>query len=432
MKPLPTTFLLLILPAATYAQEIPCLDPDAAPGSPAGMRLAGPPEGQSSEFPLYDATSQSGLWVRGSDYKAYFDESGLEFIPFLGSDAPRNYPVHFQLESVRVGDREIAWWPGVSPEQDGDRVTFHRGALDEVYQIGADSIEQLFVLHERPGSGDLSVRVAVTGSVLDGGLASAESANGLCFSNERGGVGYGRATLIDALGRRILSTTRLEGNTIEILTPAVELERAEFPLTIDPLLDVIRVDDSPVATLNPDAAFDRSSAIWICVYEEVWSAADHDVRARMLKDSGTMADSVLLDVSGQLWEKPRTANNNQYDQFLAVAARNNPNFSGRREIVGRTLGAWDKSVSGVIVITPLNMNLNYFDFDFPDVGGDGAPQGNARYCVTFRHKLTDTQPPYKFWQSSFSKVSVTGTVTGAGGLTTPRATLPSSLDLVPR
>ncbi len=430
MKTLSTSVLLLTLSATSSAQEIPSLDMEGIAGGPAGACLAGAPEGKSSEFPLYDATSQSGLWVRGSDYKAYFDESGLEFIPFLGSDAPHNYPVHFQLESVQSGGREIAWWPGISPEQDGDRVTFHRGALEEVYRIGADSIEQTFVLPERPGSGELALRVAVSGSVLDGGLASAESFHGLSFSNERGGVGFGRATLIDARGRRICSSTRLAGSGIEIVIPALELERAEFPLTIDPLINVFRIDDSPIATLNPDAAFDRSSGRWMCVYEEAWSAADHDIRARFVRDNGVLWDSQMLDVSGEFWEKPRTANNNQYDQFLAVAAR--INTLGRREIVGRTVSAWDTSTSGVIVITPLNMNVNYFNYDFPDVGGDGASQGNARYCVTFRHKYTDPSPPYELWLSSYYYVSVFGGVTGGAGLNTPRETLLSSLDYVPR
>ena len=42
----------------------------------------------------YAAPGDGRVWARGAAYKASFGVDGVQFIPFLGSSAPKDYPVH--------------------------------------------------------------------------------------------------------------------------------------------------------------------------------------------------------------------------------------------------------------------------------------------------------------------------------------------------
>ncbi len=41
------------------------------------------------------------LWGAGASYKVHFTAQGMEFTPVLGSRAPRNYPLTFELHQLR-------------------------------------------------------------------------------------------------------------------------------------------------------------------------------------------------------------------------------------------------------------------------------------------------------------------------------------------
>ena len=42
---------------------------------------------------VYHTEHADGTWIRGRSYKAHASQDGFTFIPFLGSDAERNWPV---------------------------------------------------------------------------------------------------------------------------------------------------------------------------------------------------------------------------------------------------------------------------------------------------------------------------------------------------
>jgi hypothetical protein len=42
---------------------------------------------------VFDQPGDGATWARGRTYKASFDAAGVTYIPFLGSNAPRNFPV---------------------------------------------------------------------------------------------------------------------------------------------------------------------------------------------------------------------------------------------------------------------------------------------------------------------------------------------------
>src|SRR5262249_46073220 len=153
-----------------------------------------------------------------------------------------------------------------------ERVTFDRGSVVEAYDLAPDSIEQSFVIPGLPGAGELVLRIAV-----EGDLSAAETAQGLEFGGERGAIGYGRATVVDARGRRSAPPTTLAAGGIEIRVPADFLARAAFPVTVDPVISTFATDASAGNDLNADVAYDATTDRFVTVYERAFSAIDHDV-----------------------------------------------------------------------------------------------------------------------------------------------------------
>src|SRR5690349_10431277 len=51
----------------------------------------------------YDTAADGTVWVRGKTFKASFGPDGATYVPFLGSQAPRNFPVSLRVNSVTIG-----------------------------------------------------------------------------------------------------------------------------------------------------------------------------------------------------------------------------------------------------------------------------------------------------------------------------------------
>ncbi len=325
--------------------------------------------------PIFDRPGDGAIWAHGRTYKAKFDRKGVEYVPFLGSGAPRDYPIDFAIRSVRVGSSELGWQSDVEPELDGETVTFHRGAFDEVYVVGPDSIEQNFVVRERGTSGDLHVVVHA-----DTELERADSPIGTAFGNELGGVRVGKASTRDARDRAVRSLTRLAGESIEIVVPQNELERADLPLAIDPLIATWTVTLLPAPTSDfPDTSYDLTTDTWLCVDQETFSATDHDVVARQFTSGGTMLNQVFIDSSTSDWTRPRVANNYAQRQFMAVAEVNAS--TTHSSIQARTFNANTAALSSLITVAAPNTDGT--KFSCPDIGGDDYPLGTPAYCVAF-------------------------------------------------
>src|SRR5262245_23538344 len=84
--------------SADFESPSPAFAPAARPGPAAptaGRRL------------FIDTAEDGAICVRGATYKAQFVDGAATYIPFLGSRAPRNYPLEMQLESVASGGRDL-------------------------------------------------------------------------------------------------------------------------------------------------------------------------------------------------------------------------------------------------------------------------------------------------------------------------------------
>jgi hypothetical protein len=381
---------VLLAPGAARAQESVA---GHAPGVPPAVNAASlaptsagepvPPAGFvacGARIPrtrvAYDDQGGDGIWARGETYKAGFSGARTVYAPFLGSKAPRDYPVTLRVASASVAGLAIEFDATAPPRREADSVRYARGGFDEVYELGLDSIEQSFVFEHLPARGELIVRLAAETE-----LSPRETAEELRFENELGAVRYGRATVLDASGASSAAPTALTQHGIEIRVPAEFVAHARMPLVIDPVIATFTVDNSSIDSYFPDVAYDSANDQWLVAYEETFSSTDHDIHYRLLNASGVFLHEDWAELSiTQNWKDPAVAYNRRLQNFMIVAATG---FAPNRVIQGRRIAGGTGFPSGApIVISTSDLPG---DKQNPDIGGDPRPTGSTLYCVVWEH-----------------------------------------------
>lgn len=317
MRPSPISLPVCLL-AATFAAPSPAaafertssptaLAPAAAPSTFRAPTVV--PHG----VVLHDATADGVLWARGDTFKASFDESAATYVPYFGSEAPRNYPVSFTLAQISVGGAPLEFEPA-KPRRVADRIVYERGTLVEVYDLAPRSLEQTFVFASLPNQGELVLDVAVA-SELERGENDAH----LWLSNELGRVDVSRAVAIDAKGARLPLQTAWSADGVRIRVPAEFVASASFPLVVDPIVTTFTVIGTTTSAIFPDVAYSGSAQVACFVNEFVFSATDHDVIATMTDVTGAPVGFATLDTTGADWRHPSVAFNVASGKFLAAA-----------------------------------------------------------------------------------------------------------------
>ncbi|MEK6608440.1 MAG: FG-GAP-like repeat-containing protein [Myxococcota bacterium] len=213
-----------------------CGGEDGAPRRAAPLTIEEPPAARLARAVAWVAEDQrqpqgfpGGYALHAGDLHARFDAFGVEV------DGLR-----FDLQA---GPTE--------PEVEGSRVVYRReGGLTEWYESTSSGIEQGFVVDERP-AGDLIVRGAVeardAARPLDDGVAWGE----LRYTNLRA---------FDAAGRPLYASLEWHAaaQAIVLRVAAEDLDGAEFPVVLDPLLSVVAWAADPTA----DFAADQASAFF--------------------------------------------------------------------------------------------------------------------------------------------------------------------------
>ncbi|MBL8748673.1 MAG: hypothetical protein JNK78_05905 [Planctomycetes bacterium] len=361
-RPLTPDVTVLLVPsfltALLSAQAAPSPLPQAAP---------------ATNRVFVEAAVDGTAWVRGSDWKAAFTARGIEFVPFLGADAPRNFPVRLEVEGSRDSDA-----PRIVGER---RIEITRRECIERYDLAPAHVEQSFVFAQRPAGDSLVVRMRVQSE-----LAFTVNDNGsLAFANERGGVRYGRAIVFDATGRRSDVGSVFDGATLTLTVPVDFTRAATFPLTIDPIIQTFTTSPgigSGFSLLDADCAYLGTwNGLYAAVHEEAFSATDHDVYVTTWDRDGNVGPATYVDYTTSYWAAPRIASHRGASQFLVVAAKGMPALN-TRTIDGRTL-TWDGA--GTLTTSPQFSISNLGTGRSPDVGGDPNPSPPApgNYCVTW-------------------------------------------------
>lgn len=323
----------------------------------------------------FDRDAGGATWVRGRRFKARFDAAGAAVYPFMGSDAPRLYPLSMSLESARVGEVEVELSAPLGANREGDVVSIDRGAVVEVYELSVDAIEQKFVIRALPASGEIVLRVR-----METELTASEREDAIVFANERGSIQYGHAAVLTERNGTIGLDTRYVEGAVEIRIPPHVVARVGLPLVVDPIITAFTVHQNQ-DQFAPDVAFDAASNVYLVVEQEKFASVDDDVYTTRITSTGVNAGGAYADISTADWQSPRVANLNAYDQFLVVASIKDPAVSfGQWHIGGRHTSASDLSYGAAIQISPGGV---FADMVNPDVGGDPYASAPAYYCVTW-------------------------------------------------
>ena len=249
------------------ASLLPCLSTSlrGQDGTSArGSRVA-PPALSASEFAGV-MQNNGALLGTARRYRGTFGPTGVEYLPALGKRAPRAEPFHLHFASLRRGDDTVLTTNGLLPERTNDRrtVTYRWPGVVEHYETHPEGLEQSFVFATPPpGSGDLVVRIDITTALVpvrDRRLA--------WLSPAGGGVTLGEVIGIDATGQRCAGTAHHVDGGLELSLPAWFVDRAIYPLTLDPLIGTAVEALAGADCDFPDVAYDAFTNTYCVVWTQ--------------------------------------------------------------------------------------------------------------------------------------------------------------------
>lgn len=375
MNHLPPSLLPALLLGSPLAAQ-GAIEHQLPPSSPLAAQLASATHPAFARV-LHDDPGSGTLWSLGADWKAAFSASGFTYYPYLGPESPRSYAVQFRLVGAHVDGKPLALAHDAEPRREGDRVTYRRGALREIYDMTPRHVEQTLVVDtDQPG--DVIVELQVVSD-----LPEDAERPGLQFGNELGAVSYGDAFLVRDQ-RKLAIDSLWTGQTIRLHVPAAA--RGPGPVVIDPIIATSQATlVGPRPLNNPDISYDASTESYLVVWESLHAVGDAEIYCEMFDVLGfpVPGSTAVIDISTSSYEVPRVANDNSTDRFLIVMEMTDPGrHLGRTQIVGRTREAGGRrTVSPEFLISDPSRGGNN---EFPDVGGDsGTTAGGLGYPVVW-------------------------------------------------
>lgn len=325
----------------------------------------------SRSFGAFEIDGETG--AAGPDYAARFVGGGIEFKPALGDAAPRSYPVAFALESIRRGDLVILEAPpSAFPEREGNLVRYARGqGISECYEARLDGVEQSFRFESRPeGEGDLIVRGRVTTDLPASDREGADEA--LRFELPGlGGVTWGAVTGIDAGGSRVEGGLRFDGTHLELTLPGEFIDRAVFPLVLDPLIGSRIVISGSGAHYQPDVAYDATHDRYLVVWYRRYSSTNRAVFGQRFYPTGVLSGPLItITPTNGNYYSPCVANVNASDRFLVAYtdSTSNPSYD---QVWARAVYPYHSSMSSAVQMYSPAYETG------ADVGGDSGGSTTA-------------------------------------------------------
>lgn len=213
-----------------------------------------------------------------------------------------------------------------APAREGDAVAYHHEGVVERYHADARGVEQTFEFAQRPqGDGDLVLQVAVGGNVAAPPCQAAHRA--LEFEHEGvRSIRYGEAVAFDRGGLRTEVRTRYDGaGLIELIVPCAFVDRASYPMTVDPAIgSVFTVDDPSWNDVDPDVAYDLASDRNLVVWRRIFSASSAGIRCQLFDSDGASITGYVQVASTPTADAPAVAACNAVDPdaFLVVFVDN--------------------------------------------------------------------------------------------------------------
>ncbi|MEM9379535.1 MAG: hypothetical protein AAGB93_06240 [Planctomycetota bacterium] len=339
----------------------------------------------SAHDELRTGTLDGQLWARGATYKAIADADGFTYVPYLGADASRSWPITFRLARASSAFADLPL-DVATCSFDRDAAQIDRGAVRARYLLANDSVEQTFVLDRAVlGAGDAVLEVQVSTE-----LTVTRTGSGLVFSGPDGEVHFGSATAFDGAGRTRALATEWDGASLTYRVPASFVAESTGDIVVDPLITTVTVDDFDLELTKPDVAYDADTDTFCVIYEEQFSATDGDVYARTL-DGTTLAlqDGGYLEIGTRRAFGPRVATIAASNRFVAVYteedAFDRPSILSRSRLADS--GApWEAERQ--IAVTD-----EFFTYENPDIGGEAYElMGPSSAAVVFERNPRGSVP----------------------------------------
>jgi hypothetical protein len=324
---------------------------------------------------MYYSTADGTIWARGEHYKASFDASGVTYYPIFGKRQPHHVPHVLSPDQVTLGGKPLAFERSSSASRVRNRIEIERVTFTEAYELTPQALEQTFVFLSLPSSGDLVVHIPIGSE-----LSACAGADGLEFRGELGRVTYGRATAIDAQGRRAAAATELVNGAITIRVDAGFLDSATLPLTIDPVVSTFAIDDTMLDAYWADAAYEPYTNRWMVVYEDWVNASDRDPWSAMLNADGSIFGWYPGDMTTDAWDSLHIACRGQSASFLVVSS-----VTHNGQVSVRGMWGFMGSSGGIYFFYGWFENLPVIS---------GGESGTIRNCVVGGDPYTGSGPSY--------------------------------------
>jgi hypothetical protein len=215
----------------------------AAPQSPALAKSSPSTARALSCYKVYEHGIVDGMDYESSSYQARVSGSDVRFGSKKGS-------IHFGAPRVEQGAFSEQLQDAVFSRTGFGIGSLHRGAVVEEYVLENRRMEQIFRFPTALGDGALRVRIPVTkdfpGQVETRPAHSStftemEFANGgIAFLDVTGAtaIAYHSAVAIDAKDRRVALAPVHRGDEIVLEVPAEFMAKAEYPVVVDPWLEL--------------------------------------------------------------------------------------------------------------------------------------------------------------------------------------------------
>jgi hypothetical protein len=265
--------------------------------------------------------SEAGLLGLAGGYEVRFGAQGAEFVPVLGEAAAEDQVLGLALWSIH----RAGWTAELSRAQPqrlsaAKRATYRRGAgIEEHFEVTPSGLEHSLVLQSRPGgSGDLELNFALSGNLAP--YAQAQADGSWLFQGPYGAVSYGGLTAIDAAGQTAAGQVTVAGDWLHWRLPADFLERASFPLTLDPLIATpATLVGSANNDVEADSAFEESSFSGLVVWKRTLSASSRVIRGQRVDFNGNPIGGLLgISSGGDAVSRPRVASFNSLGKFAVT------------------------------------------------------------------------------------------------------------------
>lgn len=384
-------FLACMASLSLVLPQTPSSPPAGAPLASAAALLQSALRSESAM--LFDQPEPDGAWwVRGSNFKAMFDDRGWTFVPQPPPDAVDLEPLRFDLAEATVGRVALAV-ATAKPSRSGQRLVYQHGALVETLDVDGNGVEQRFVFAALPERGELQIALRTSG------LSAHATAAGIEFASSGGPVTYSTAIAIDAAGRRVTAPTTWAGDRIVIRVPAAFVADAVLPLTIDPRVAYAVPATAVTDLADPDVCIASVTGwpipapspylVWSIVYANYFGASDWDCFVQRydpnLQPVGT---PLVIDTTIAGWSRPRIASQLLAESVLVVAQVRTGSSLFR--IRGRS-ASYISNYPAVQIHAPFDIMADFVDCTHPDVGGSAVtPFLTPAYTVVWERAYSST------------------------------------------